>query len=83
MRPRGLLFGAASGAWLARKGRLPSPAEHRTVACLVLALAFVANSVVAWPLTRSEMVALVMTPALATVFFAALGSERWRRRLAF
>jgi arylsulfatase A-like enzyme len=79
----GLLCGAAGGAWLARKGRTPLPGEHKDLACLILAVAFTTNLAAAWPLARSEEIALLIAIALIVAFCGALNSAVWRRRMAF
>ena len=79
----GLLLGAAGGAWLARKGRSPLREDHKCLGCLLLCGAFAANLIMAWPLARSEIIALAMTAALAAAFCAALSSAAWQRRTAF
>ncbi len=79
----GLLVGALGGAWLARSGRSPSRGSHRTLACLVLTMAFAVNLIAAWPLARSEFIALVMAAVLGIAFCSALNSEAWQRRTAF
>ena len=79
----GLLLGAAGGAWLARNGRSPSPESQRSLAYLSLAAAFAVNLIAAWPLARSEIIALAIAVALGAAFCCALSSETWQRRTAF
>jgi len=79
----GLLSGALGGVWLARGGRIPQPEDHRNLACAILAFAFAINLALAWPLARSEDIALAMAAALGAMFCAALRAAAWRRRTAF
>jgi arylsulfatase A-like enzyme len=79
----GVVSGAVGGAWLARKGRSRSKEEHRNLACAILAFAFAMNLGTAWPLARSENVALMMAAALGAAFCTTFVSEAFRRRTAF
>jgi arylsulfatase A-like enzyme len=79
----GLVLGAAGGALLAGLGKNRVPARHETVAGLTLATAFAANLAYAWPLARSEQIALVVAAGLAATFGFALISDAWQKRTAF
>jgi arylsulfatase A-like enzyme len=79
----GLLLGAAGGMLLAWSGRAHFQEGHRAVASLILTLTFAANLVYAWPLARSEEIALAVAAVLGVMFCLAFSSDRWHRRTVF
>jgi arylsulfatase A-like enzyme len=79
----GSLLGAAGGAWLARGGRVPSAWDHRCLASLILAFAFVLNLGGAWPVGLVDIAALVGAVIVSTALAIALHSTMWQRRMVF
>ena len=79
----GLLLGVACSAWLARNGRIPLADDHWSLGCLLLVVAFSANLIAAWPLARSEYIALGIAVTAGVGFCGALRSQVWRQRMAF
>jgi hypothetical protein len=76
----GILVGALGGLFL---GLIHKSASHRIFAALTVAVAFGADLVDAWPLARSEQIALAVTAFLIAGFTAALFSKLWLQRLGF
>jgi arylsulfatase A-like enzyme len=75
----GLLLGVAGGACLAKIGRT----RHESWAVLTLVIAFLANLMTAWPLARSEYIALGVGIMLGAILTASLASEAWMKRTSF
>jgi arylsulfatase A-like enzyme len=79
----GLLLGGAGGAVLAWTRRSRSQSGHGILASLTVTAMFAASLVLAWPLARSEQVALATAIVLIAIFIAALISNLWQRRASF
>ncbi|MBV9396732.1 MAG: sulfatase [Bryobacterales bacterium] len=77
----GLVCGAAAGAVLAFAGFAKWPGDVEASACLTLLLAFVVNLALAWPLARSEQLALALAVLLALALVASLFSERLYKQM--
>jgi arylsulfatase A-like enzyme len=81
----GIVLGGAGGALLSwtgqRKQRLDI--HHEMIAALTLVMAFVANLIPAWPLTRSEDVSLAIAVVLAAAFAGSLASIVSPKRIVF
>ncbi|MBV8847944.1 MAG: sulfatase [Bryobacterales bacterium] len=71
----GLVLGAIGGAVLRR--------DLQVCAGLTLVVAFVANLIPAWPLARSEDIALGVAVFLAVALMGALASREWSKRAGF
>jgi len=72
-----VVLGGVGGAllsWTGRRGREGLGMHHEVVAALALVVAFVANLIPAWPLTRSEDVSLALAVVLAAAFAGLLAS---------
>jgi arylsulfatase A-like enzyme len=76
----GILAGAVGGLFLAF---IHHGASYRVFAALTIALTFGANLIAAWPLARSEQIALAVTAVLIAGFTAALFSNSWHQRMSF
>jgi arylsulfatase A-like enzyme len=79
----GALSGATGGALLFRAGKSGEAENFEILAGLSLSAAFLANLGSAWPLARSEQIALGLAGILVALFLAALFSEAWRARGAY
>jgi arylsulfatase A-like enzyme len=77
----GLILGAAFGAIIAVAGVAPSPWNVESAASLTVLLAFGANLVSAWPLARSEQIALALTVLLGIAIAASLFSKNLHQRV--
>jgi hypothetical protein len=74
-----VVIGAALGAI----GGMMAPAAPQIFASLTIALAFLVNVLIGWPLARSEWIGLAIAAALCCVLGAAFYSERQRKRFQF
>ena len=82
----GIVLGGAGGAllsWTGRHRQGSRAGDYEIVAGLTLVLAFVVNLVPAWPLARSEYVALAIAVMLAAGFAGALASIVSRKHIVF
>lgn len=79
----GLLGGMAGAAVMARKGRFPSPDDHKKWACMMLSLAFVPTLAAGTALLPAEKIALWTAAALAVLSCVSWGSAALRRWTAF
>src|SRR4051812_20217276 len=65
----GALLGSAAGALLAWMGKSAGRPKHGIAASLCLTAAFAANLLQAWPLARSEVIALATALLLISAHF--------------
>jgi len=79
----GVVLGSAGGAVMARKGRMPTPDDHKRWASLTLSLAFVTTLATGGTLLPAETIALWTAIALAVLFLGSWVSASLRRRTAF
>jgi arylsulfatase A-like enzyme len=77
----GLLFGGAGGAVLAWVGK-NQRGNYALLVSLSVTTMFAGNVLAAWPLARSEQVALATAIGLIAIFLAALVLDSWQRRAA-
>src|SRR6516164_82145 len=68
----GLVLGAVGGG-------LRKHSSHQAMADLTLVAAFILNLLPAWPLARSENIALIVAVVLAFAFMASVLSESWQK----
>ena len=73
----GFILGGAGSLLLNWQKSAPTPARNQILASLTLTLAFGANLISAWPLARSEYIALIITFLLAGTLAAGLLSDRY------
>ena len=73
----GLVFGAVLGGL--RRGT----SAYQTLAGLSLVFAFIVNLIPAWPLARSENIALGVAVVLGAMLVTAAISSSWHKRVGF
>lgn len=79
----GLLLGAVGGVLLSQIDRGSPRERYQSWAAITLVAGFVINLIAAWPLARSENIALGVGIAIIAVLTAALVSKGWRQRVSF
>ena len=79
----GLLSGILGGVLLGLRRAGSPDRTYASWAGLILTLAFAVNLISAWPLARSEEIALAIAAALIVTFCCALISDDWNKRVAF